>query len=154
MLSDGRFLALWLALIGGMLLPIQIGINATLRKFLEHPMQATAVSFAVGGVAALLASVILRAPLPSLDKLSATSVWMWLGGALGAFYVFTTIFTGPRIGAALSVPLAITGQVIIALVLDHYGWLGFPQSSLSPLKLAGAAMVVGGVAVIAYAKAA
>jgi bacterial/archaeal transporter family-2 protein len=154
MFADGKFVALWLALMGGMMLPIQIGINASLRKFLEHPLQATAISFAVGAVAAVVASLALRAPLPALQKLAGSSAWMWIGGALGAFYVFTTIFAGPKIGAAIAVPLAIAGQVIVALALDHYGWLGFPQSSLSPLKLFGGCLVIAGVAVIAYAKAA
>ncbi len=154
MLADGKFLAILLAFAGGMMLPVQIGVNASLRKFLEHPMQATAVSFAVGALAAALVSFALRAPLPSLDKLSSTSFWMWIGGTLGAFYVFTSIFAGPKIGAAYAVPLAIAGQVLVALLLDHFGWLGFPQSAISPLKLAGAGLVISGVAIIAWAKTA
>jgi bacterial/archaeal transporter family-2 protein len=149
---DGKFIAFWLALAGGMMLPIQIGINATLRKFLEHPMQATAISFAVGAVAAALTSIILRAPWPSIEKLSGSSAWMWIGGTLGAFYVFTTIYAGPKIGAAIAVPLAIAGQVVVALLLDHFGWLGFPQSTLTPLKITGAVLVIAGVGLIAYAK--
>jgi bacterial/archaeal transporter family-2 protein len=149
---DGKSAAFFLALSGGMMLPIQIGVNATLRKFLEHPLQATAISFAVGAAAALLASFAMRAPWPAMEKLNGTALWMWFGGVLGAFYVFTSIVAGPRIGAAVAVPLAIAGQVIVALMLDHFGWLGFPQSTISPLKLAGAAMVIGGVVLIAYAK--
>ncbi len=76
------------------------------------------------------------------------------GGTLGAFYVFTSIFAGPKIGAAYAVPLAIAGQVLVALLLDHFGWLGFPQSAISPLKLAGAGLVISGVAIIAWAKTA
>jgi bacterial/archaeal transporter family-2 protein len=146
------WLAALLAFVGGAMLPIQIGINATLRKFLEHPLQATAISFAVGAVAATLAAIALRAPWPQWEKLSATSLWMWFGGTLGAFYVFTSIVAGPKIGAAYAVPLAIAGQVLLALLLDHYGWLGFPQAALTPLKLAGAGLVIAGVALIAYAK--
>jgi bacterial/archaeal transporter family-2 protein len=152
MLADGKFIALWLALAGGMMLPVQMGVNATLRRFLEHPLQATAISFSVGAFAALLASLALRAPTPSLQKVAESSVWMWIGGALGAFYVFTTIYAGPRIGASVAAPLAIAGQVIIALALDHFGWLGFPQSSLSLLKLFGASLVIMGVVILSYAR--
>jgi bacterial/archaeal transporter family-2 protein len=151
---DAKWIAFLFAFLGGAVLPIQIGINGLLRRFLEHPLQATAVSFAVGAVAAALASIAFRAPLPSLEKISASSLWMWFAGVFGAFYVFTTIFSSPKVGASVAVTLAIAGQVLIALLADHYGWLSFPQSSISLLKIAGAALVIAGVALIAYAKTA
>ncbi len=70
---------------------------------------------------------------------------MWFGGFCGSFYVWTTIMSGPRIGAALAVSLAIAGQLIVAAVLDHTGALGFPQHALSPLRLGGIALVIAGV---------
>ena len=45
-----------------------------------------------------------------------------------------------------------TGQTIIAIVLDHYGWLGNPRSAASPLRLLGAVLLVAGVLVIVQAK--
>jgi bacterial/archaeal transporter family-2 protein len=154
MFSESRFFVALVALAGGVALAVQIGFNANLRKFLEHPLHATVVSFAVGTVAALTMSIVLRTPLPIGEKLASSSFWMWLGGCMGAFYVFTTIYSGPRIGAALAVSLVIFGQLLASIAIDHFGWFGFPQSSVSPLKLAGAALVLGGVSLIAYAKGA
>ncbi|MEL7263826.1 MAG: DMT family transporter [Planctomycetota bacterium] len=48
--------------------------------------------------------------------------------------------------------LIICGQVMISLLLDHYGWLGMPLNRISPLKIAGTVMLVGGVLTIVYAK--
>jgi uncharacterized membrane protein YdcZ (DUF606 family) len=42
----------------------------------------------------------------------------------------------------------------MSVALDHFGALGFPQSSVSPLKLFGVGCVILGVVVIGYAKAA
>jgi bacterial/archaeal transporter family-2 protein len=84
--------------------------------------------------------------------MSETAPWMWLGGFCGVFYVWTTIVAGPRVGALLAVSLAIAGQVVASSLLDHFGALGFPQNSLSPLKLAGIGLVVAGVVVIGYAR--
>jgi bacterial/archaeal transporter family-2 protein len=141
-----------LAFLGGAVLPLQMGVNGFLRQGLGHPMQATFVSFAVGSVAALIACVIMRVPLPTAEKISTPAFWMWFGGCFGAFYVFTTIMSGPRIGAALAVSLAIAGQLVVAALLDHTGTLGFPQHSLSPVKLAGIALVIAGVLVVSYSK--
>jgi bacterial/archaeal transporter family-2 protein len=141
-----------LAFLGGAVLPLQMGINGYLRQGLGHPMQATFVSFAVGSVAALIACVIMRVPWPSAEKIAAPTAWMWFGGCFGMFYVFTTIMSGPRIGAALAVSLAIAGQLVVAALLDHTGTLGFPQHSLSPMKLAGIALVIAGVLVVSYSK--
>jgi bacterial/archaeal transporter family-2 protein len=141
-----------LAFAGGALLPIQMGVNGLLRAGLGHAMLATLVSFTVGAVGAFVACVAMRVPFPRPDQLAAPALWMWFGGLCGTFYVWTTIVSGPRIGAALAVSLAIAGQLVMAALLDHTGALGFPQHSLSPMKLAGIGLVIAGVVVVAFSK--
>lgn len=141
-----------LAFIGGAFLPVQAGINGQLRAGLGNAMQATFVSFAVGAVGALIACTVLRIPFPKPEQLAAPAVWMWFGGLCGTFYVWTTIMSAPKIGAALAISLAIAGQVIIASLLDHTGALGFPKHELSPTKLMGIALVISGAAVVAFSK--
>jgi transporter family-2 protein len=141
-----------LAFVGGAVLPLQIGINSQLRAGLGNAMQVTFVSFTVGALGALAACLVMRVPWPRADQIAAPAYWMWFGGLCGSFYVWTTIMSGPRIGAALAVSLAIAGQLIVAAMLDHTGALGFPQHALSPLKLAGIALVIAGVLVVAYSK--
>jgi bacterial/archaeal transporter family-2 protein len=142
-----------LAFAGGAFLPIQMGINGQLRAGLGHAMQATFVSFSVGAIGAFVACLVMRVPFPKPEQLAAPALWMWFGGLCGTFYVWTTIMSGPKIGAALAVSLAIAGQLIMAAMLDHTGALGFPQQALSPLKLLGIGLVIAGVVVVAYAKA-
>lgn len=141
-----------LAFLGGAFLPIQIGVNGQLRAGLGHAMQATFVSFAVGAIGAFVACLLMRVPWPKPEQIAAPALWMWFGGLCGTFYVWTTITTGPRIGAALAVSVAIAGQLVMATLLDHAGALGFPQHAVSPLKLLGIGLVVAGVVVIAWSK--
>jgi bacterial/archaeal transporter family-2 protein len=141
-----------LALIGGAFLPIQMGINSQLRAGLGHAMQATFISFSVGAIGALAACFVMRVPFPKQEQLAAPALWMWLGGLCGTFYVWTTIMSGPKIGAALAISLAIAGQLLVAAWLDHTGTLGFPQHSLSSSKLLGIGLVITGVLVVSYSK--
>jgi transporter family-2 protein len=131
-----------------------MGVNGLLRAGLGHAMLATFVSFTVGAVGAFVACLAMRVPFPRPDQLAAPALWMWFGGLCGTFYVWTTIMSGPRIGAALAVSLAIAGQLVMAAVLDQTGALGFPQHSLSPVKLVGIGLVVAGVVLIAWSKGA
>jgi len=44
--------------------------------------------------------------------------------------------------------VAIAGQMTFALVLDHYGAVGFPERSMSPGRALGAGLLVAGVVLI------
>jgi bacterial/archaeal transporter family-2 protein len=137
-----------LAFTVGVLLILQVGINATLRQALGTPVAAALVSFLVGSLALALFLLVTRAPWPGRTQLWAAPWWAWLGGLLGAFYVLSTIIVGPRLGAAAMLALIVLGQLCASLLVDHYGWLGFPRHALTPLRLAGAALLFGGVLLI------
>jgi bacterial/archaeal transporter family-2 protein len=149
---DPKLRFVLLALLGGAALPVQIGINGSLRQIIGSAMQAATISFSVGALAGLIACIIMREGTSSLERLWQVAPWMWVGGFFGVFYVWTTIVTGPKLGALLAVSLVIAGQLTVSLALDHFGALGFPQSSISPLKLFGLCCVIIGVLVIGYAK--
>ncbi|MNP36100.1 hypothetical protein D3C76_1294640 [compost metagenome] len=89
--------------------------------------------------------VLLQRELPTLDALKGLSWWQWSGGLLGAVFIATAAFAGPRIGALLFMVLVLAGQLSMALMLDHFGWAGYREASISPGKLAGLALIIGGI---------
>lgn len=137
-----------LAFIAGLCLTIQVGVNATLRTALGTPPMAALASFLVGLIGLALFLVLTRANLPTRAALSAVPAWAWAGGLLGAFYVASTIIVGPRLGAAALLALSVLGQLLASLVVDHFGWLGFPQHSISIARLVGAVLLFAGVLLI------
>jgi bacterial/archaeal transporter family-2 protein len=143
---DGQLAVL--AFAAGVLLIIQVGVNATLRHGLGTPVAAALMSFLVGSVALLVFLFATRSPWPGRAQLAAAPLWAWLGGFLGAFYVVSTIIVGPRLGAAAMLALIVLGQLTASLLVDHFGWLGFPRHALTPLRLCGAALLFGGVLLI------
>ena len=74
---------------------------------------------------------------------------MWLsGGALGTIYLTGNIWLAPKLGAAALVGFVVTGQLLFAVLCDHFGWRGFQQHSLTIWRGVGCVMMVGGVALI------
>ncbi len=137
-----------LAFVAGMALTIQVGINSTLRRGLGDPAMATLVSFLVGTVGLVLYLLVMRASLPGKAAIAAVPSWAWLGGLVGAFYVATTVIVGPRLGSATLLALVVLGQLLASLVIDHFGWIGFPEHPISTLRILGAIMLFGGVLLI------
>ncbi|HVG17701.1 MAG TPA: DMT family transporter [Blastocatellia bacterium] len=139
---------LLLALIAGAFIPVQTGVNSQLSRWVGHPVLASLVSFLVGTAALLAYTLILRIPLPAPNSLNQSPWWVWTGGLLGAFFVTASVIVAPRLGAAITVALIIAGQLLVALALDHFGLLGFPERPLNGWRVLGAILLVIGVALI------
>lgn len=133
-----------LPLLAGAVMPLQAGINGQLAKNLSSVMAASLVSFVVG-MLALLAVVLVQRELPSLAAIRSLNWWQLSGGLMGAFFIATAAFAGPRIGALLFMSLVLAGQLGMALLLDHQGWAGFREAPISIGKIAGLTLIIGGV---------
>jgi transporter family-2 protein len=144
------WLYLLLAVAAGVMLPLQYGINAQLAHWLGSPIRAAFVSFLVGMLALLVVSVFVRKPLPSAARLGQVPWWVWIGGLLGAFYVAGSIVTAPRLGAVTLAMAVILGQTLASVLVDQFGWVGFAEHHVTPGRLAGVALVVGGVALVRF----
>ena len=134
--------------VAGAMLPFQFGINSQLADWVGSPLRATLVSFAVGTLALLAVMLAAYRDWPSADRVSAAPWWVWVGGLLGAFYVLGSIVTAPKLGAATLVALILAGQAIASLLVDHFGWVGFEENPITPLRGAGVLLLAGGVALV------
>jgi bacterial/archaeal transporter family-2 protein len=139
---------LLLTIVAGALLPIQTGINLQLRGLIGHPLLAALVSFVVGTLGLAAVAAFARAPLALGAAWHRGEWWQWGGGLLGAVYIVGTIVLAPRLGAATFVAALVAGQMIMSLVIDQFGWVGFAEHAISPLRVLGAALVVGGVILV------
>lgn len=134
--------------VAGAMLPIQFGINAQLVTWLGSPLRATLVSFAVGTAALFVVMVAAFRDWPSVDRLGSAPWWVWVGGLLGAFYVLGSVVTAPKLGAATLVAVILAGQAVASLLVDHFGWVGFDESPITPGRILGIALVAAGVALV------
>ena len=142
------WLYLFVCLLAGALMPLQAGVNAQLARWVGHPVTASLVSFAVGTLALFAYSAALRPELPTFGALVAAPWWVWVGGLLGAVFVTAAAAFAPRLGAATFISVTIAGQVLVSVLLDHFGAVGFAARPVTPLRLLGALLLVGGVLLV------
>ena len=145
-------MAIWgylvFALLAGAMLPFQFGINAQLATWLDSPVRASLVSFAVGTLALLAVTLAAFRGWPGSDRIAGAPWWVWVGGFLGAFYVLGSVVTASTLGAATLVAMILAGQSVASLLVDHFGWVGFEENPVTPGRLLGMALVVAGVALV------
>jgi transporter family-2 protein len=134
--------------LAGAMLPVQFGINAQLADWVGSPLRATLVSFVVGTVALLAATLVFVRGWPGGERLGEAPWWVWLGGLLGAFYVLGSVVTAPKLGAATLVAVILAGQAVASLLVDHFGWVGFEENPVTPGRLVGMVLVAVGVALV------
>lgn len=138
-----------LAAIAGILLPLQIAFNNRLTSFSGNPLLASLISFSVGTVVLLVYSISNFTMLQrSVQYVTQAPWYAWLGGVVGAFYVVSTVVASPKIGIAMFLALVIGGQLIMSMLIDHFGWLGMPEKQINVWRLAGLVLIVAGVMLI------
>jgi transporter family-2 protein len=144
-------MAVWLMVIAvviGAGLSVQVGLNAQVRHYLGDPGLAALGNFLVGTVAIVIYLLLMRTSWPTAAAVRAVPPVNWLGGLFGATYVAAAAFLAPRLGSAPLLALLIGGQLLMSLVLDHFGWIGFAPHEMSVWRALGAALLVAGVVLI------
>lgn len=134
-----------LALLAGAVIPLQTSLNANLSRALGGPAYASLAVFGVAAGAMLVAAVLTRQPVPALAQAQAAPWWSWLGGIVGAVYIFLLVFLAPRLGIAATTGFVVAGQILAAVLIDHFGLLKFPVHALNPGRLAGVALLLLGL---------
>lgn len=142
------YILLVVALIAGVVLPVQTAANNKMALAVGSPILGALVSFIVGTLSILTYAIVSGESLPALTDSKNAPTIAWIGGILGAFFVASTIILLPRLGVAVTVSLIIAGQLIAAVVMDHYGLLGVPVKEISLLRIAGILLIVGGVVLV------
>jgi transporter family-2 protein len=132
-----NYIFLLLALLVGGLLPVQGSLNAHLGKGLNHPLQATFVSFFGAIIVLLLLLLALNPPLPSVSQLKSTPAVYYTGGIYGVVFVTTILMLAPRIGIANTLVATIVGQLIVSVIMDHFGVFGLVRHPINGYRLMG-----------------
>lgn len=137
-----------MAFAAGLGITLQTTLNAQLAKGIGgDPVAAALFSFTVGAVCVGVYSLVRGEIIPSLIAISTQPWWSLLGGILGSCALLSYVVLAPRIGLSALLGLAIAGQILSSLMIDHFGLLGATERPVSLIKLVGTIVMLVGLSV-------
>ena len=137
-----------MTLAAGALSSMQPAFNGQLSGLLGSPLRAALENFSAGAL--ILLSVVTLFAIrtggaPTPERIAQVPWHLWVvGGTLGAIFVTTATWATPKIGAGAFFAALYAGQLIMALLLDHFGLLGLAQKPATMARLAGVPILLLG----------
>ncbi|WP_260288718.1 DMT family transporter [Peribacillus aracenensis] len=114
----GLFMILF-TLIGGITLSAQSSINGTFSRK-AGTIETTFLTFLTGTM--FLTIFILFFGSGNVLALLEAPKWQLSAAFLGTMYLLLTVMAVPRIGVIAANIAGIAGQLVIGVIIDHFGW--------------------------------
>lgn len=141
---SGNTLALLLAFISGVLMAVQGALNAGLSKVIGL-LETTFVVHITGTILIGLLLFGLRMGKGNLSAFAEAPWYVYLGGIVGVGIIYLVAASIPEVGAANATTAIIVGQVLTAILIDHFGAFGLEQSSYGWNQIIGLVLLaIGG----------
>lgn len=140
---------IWLIIgfIFGFCPPIQTAINSALGQQVHSSILASLISFIIGTITLFILTMIFNRTLKMTTYHSQKGKLKpiyFIGGILGVIFVTTNIILMPHLGAALTTIIVMLGQMLMGIIIDHFGLLGTFVNKITKRKIIGIiAMMIG-----------
>jgi bacterial/archaeal transporter family-2 protein len=128
----------------GVILTVHLAMNGHVGAALNNPRVGNALFWCIGAITAV-AIGLTGWHAGALSNLGQVNPVMLTAGAMGACLVFGIAWVIPQIGARNMTMMLLAGQILSAMVLSHFGWLGSPVQPINLMSIVGAAVMFGGI---------
>src|SRR5688572_19612510 len=128
----------------GVVLTVHLAMNGRVGSVLGNARVGNALFWTLGAVTAILIGLSGWQP-GALSGLRQVNPLLLTAGAMGATLVFGIAWIIPQIGAGPMTMMLLGGQILSAMVLSHFGWLGSPVQPISAMNAVGALVMLGGI---------
>jgi len=138
--------AIILIIMIGVISGVAIGIQGPLASIITHKLGLLESVFIVhlGGAVIALVPLLLFQKGGNLSEWRDLPWYVFLAGVSGLVVLAAISYLIPIVGVTPAMMLIILGQVVIGVVLDHYGMLGAAVRQFSTPKLAGIVIMLAG----------
>ena len=136
-------------ILGGVLQTCGAAMNSQLNASLANRWLASTVSFGLITAFFMCVFAVFPSPLPTSEALASMPWWAPLGGLVGAVQVCAGLTLVNKVGAGPFVGITVSAALIASLAVDHFGLFHMPVHALNLWRVVGAALMVGGIALIA-----
>jgi len=128
----------------GIVLTVHLAMNGKVGVVLNNPRVGNALFWCIGAAMAIVIG-LSGWQSGALSGLKGMNPILLTAGALGACLVFAIAWLIPQIGAGPMTLYLLAGQILGALVLSHFGWLGSPVQPITMMTALGALVMFAGV---------
>ena len=137
-----------IALISGALMSIQGVFNTEVTKATSLWVSTSFVQLTALIVCLLAWAFTDRQSF--LTLMEVTNKWTLLGGVIGAFITVTVVRSMADLGPARAAMLIVLAQLIVAWVIELFGWFGVERTAFEWRKLMGMGIAIIGVIVFKW----
>jgi len=137
-----------IAIFAGVLNPFLGGMNATLSKTLRQPIWSVVAVFALALSVTVAVALATGERLPTGARIAQAPCWSWFGGLFAAGYVLSMTLVASKLGASVFTGVTVTVAIIVSIVLDNFGFVGFEVHKVSVVRVVGGIVMTGGLALI------
>lgn len=143
-----KFFSLFtLGVIAGSMITIQSVLNSALGQ--KTGNFGSVLVLTIVSMALLVILIVAFPNTADLKNIPGISEWyLYLGGAFGVAILAAPIFLIPRIGATSTLTALVVGQLLLALIIDHFGLFSFPKIEINSIRIMGLALLVAGAFLI------
>ena len=128
----------------GVVLTVHLAMNGKVGAVIGNPRVGNALFWCIGAVTAL-AIGLSGWQAGALGGLRQVNPLLLTAGAMGATLVFGIAWIIPQIGAQQMTVMLLAGQILSAMLLSHFGWLGSPVQPVTLTNIMGALLMIAGV---------
>ena len=128
----------------GVVLTVHLAMNGKVGAIIGNPRVGNALFWCIGAVTAI-AIGLTGWQAGALSGLRQVNPVLLTAGAMGASLVFGIAWLIPQIGAGPMTLMLLAGQILSAMALSHFGWLGSPVQPVTAMNIVGALVMVAGI---------
>lgn len=107
---------------------------------------AVAFSVFVSFLCALAALLVWERSFAGVRAATNEPPWLWVGGIASIYIVLAATVAVPRVGVVATIGLVIAGNLIMAALIDRYGWLSQDAIPLDRWRVLGLLLLAAGAA--------
>ena len=145
---NASILFLALAFLAGAMIPFQSAMNTALGKQLQSPYFSALTVFIIAALGVATYILLSRSTVPTAAQFAAAPQWVYLRGLLGGTYILLIVICAPKLGIGNVTVMVLLGQILAAMIIDHFGLLGAVVHQINWQRLVGIFLMIAGVFLI------
>lgn len=143
-----RMIGFFIALISGALMSVQGVFNTQVTKSSSIWVASAFVQFTA--LLVCLGAWLVTDRSSLVSPLRVEPKYMLLGGAIGAFITYTVIKSMDALGPARAVMLIVVAQLLVAYIIELFGWFGVEKQPWEWRKAIGMIIAAAGIIIFKW----